>query len=93
LSDVTGLEVQAQIARYIRVAGAHPFYLRIRPSTELSGWADAFYVINGRSGLFDVFLDLALVYVWGLGNLPGHIYYACSQQTNDNVKAKVASNY
>jgi RHS repeat-associated protein len=86
-------EVQGQINRYIRIAAAPPFNLRIKPSTELSGWANAFYVINGRSGLFDVLIDVALVYVWGFANPPGHIYFAYAQQTNDNVKAKVYYNH
>jgi hypothetical protein len=47
--DETEAGVQRQINRYIKIAGDPPFHLRIRPGTELAGWANAFYVINGRS--------------------------------------------
>jgi hypothetical protein len=86
-------EVESQIQRYIRTAAQPPCNLRITASTELRAWANAFYVISGYSGFFDIFANLALVYVWGLANLPGHIYFAMARDTNENVKNQVYENH
>jgi RHS repeat-associated protein len=79
--------VSTQMYRYYTYAKA--FYnVSFYPGVELLNYVDTFQV-----NFFD-FLDIthfggSTVYVWGLGNEPGHIYFATDDDTPERVKSRV----
>jgi hypothetical protein len=81
----TTAEVRAQLQRYINTAYG-TYGIQFRASTELSDWADFFTVYDG---FWDVLPDW--VYVWGISNPPGHIYFTSDEdKVNSRVRAQIA---
>ena len=76
-------KVAAQISGYISLAAGAG--ITFDASTELSDWADSFQVSDGW---WDIF-DFGTVYVWGVGNPDGHIYFAKDDDAPDYVQNKV----
>jgi RHS repeat-associated protein len=76
--------VAAQIQRYVTM-GANAGITFV-PSTELQDWADAFQVTENW---WDVLFGGSTVYVWGLDNPAGHIYFAKDDDAPSNVRTKV----
>jgi RHS repeat-associated protein len=81
----TTTEVTAQLARYISTASLW-YGIIFVPGTELQDWANAFIVYsNWFKRQFDVGGDL--VYVWGMENPAGHVYFAEKDKAPANVRA------
>jgi len=90
-------EVTGQLARY-QVYAASVYGIDFAPGVELLTFVDTF-TVN-----FDYYFFFTAggtqVFVWGLGNPPGHIYFATDKDTNERVKNRstellqpVLSNY
>ncbi len=83
--DSTTSEVTAQLNGYVFTAQTW-YGITFSLGTELQDWANAFTVYsNGFKRFFDVLGDE--VYVWGLENPPGHVYFAMEDKTPSNVRA------
>ncbi|MFU8854865.1 DUF6531 domain-containing protein [Micromonospora sp. SL1-18] len=74
--------VTAQLLRY-QLTVKRWFDIDFTPSTELAKWASSFEVHEHWYSWG------SRVYVWGLGNQPGHIYFAKDDKAPDRVRAKV----
>ncbi|HEX5495132.1 MAG TPA: DUF6531 domain-containing protein [Mycobacteriales bacterium] len=77
-------EVTPQLAGYVALGRRAGIDFSL--STELSDWADAFPV---SEGFWDFLEPPHLVYVWGEGLPPGHVYFAKGDDAPSNVRAKV----
>jgi hypothetical protein len=79
--------VQRDLTRYIDYAERNYRGLLLAPSTELSTWADTFRV-NPFNIADLLFLGGDTVYVWGLGERPGHIYFTTGHRVPRQVSVK-----
>jgi RHS repeat-associated protein len=63
------------------------FTMDLTFSTELDWWATTMEV--GDPGFLgtDLFGDSEQIYIWGLGNLPGHIYFSSRENAKEDAKA------
>lgn len=81
----TTSEVTAQLARYVSTVLIW-YDVVFVPGTELQDWANAFIVYsNWFKRQFDIGGDL--VYVWGMENPAGHVYFAEKDKAPANVRA------
>ena len=86
-SATSSRPIQATLSRYIDYARRNYRGLELAASTELETWADTFRV--NPDDIADVlFVGGNTVYVWGLGEPPGHIYFAEGNRTPSRVRAK-----
>ena len=80
-------EVAGQLLNY-QLYAASVYDIDFAPGVELLTFVDTF-TVN-----FDYYFFFTAggtqVYVWGLGNQPGHIYFATDKDTNERVKARSA---
>ena len=80
-------EVAGQLLKY-QLYAASVYGIDFAPGVELLTFVDTF-TVN-----FDYYFFFTSggtqVYVWGLGNLPGHIYFATDKDTNERVKNRSA---
>ncbi len=76
--------VPAQLQRYVAMGASAG--IAFAPSTELQDWADSFHV---SEGFWDFLSGGGTVYVWGLDNPAGHIYFAKDDDAPSNVQNKV----
>lgn len=81
----TVAQVQKEITDYINHAGG-VWGLNIEASTELQDWANGFGVVTS---FLNRVTGGSVVYVWGLGNQAGHIYFAKDNKAPAPVRAKV----
>ncbi|MDP9794451.1 RHS repeat-associated protein [Catenuloplanes nepalensis] len=81
----TVARVQRQINNYISHAGG-VWGLDIEASTELQDWANGFGVVTS---LLNRVTGGSVVYVWGLNNQAGHIYFAKDEKAPAHVRVKV----
>jgi RHS repeat-associated protein len=82
----TQILVDNQLAGYEGIA-ATDYGINFDRSTELRDWADSFNITRGgRSYLYPINQDY--VYVWGLGNWSGHIYFAEGEKAHDHARNK-----
>lgn len=79
--------IQRDLTRYIDYARRNYRGLQLESSTELETWADTFRV-NPFNVADLLFVGGNTVYVWGLGEPPGHIYFAEGHRTPSRVKTK-----
>ncbi|MER6053187.1 DUF6531 domain-containing protein [Streptomyces sp. NPDC001793] len=83
----TTAEVATQLAGYVTLVASR-YGMVFQPSDELKDWADGFDVTTGFwSWVRTPFTD-STVYVWGLDNPPGHIYFAQDDKARDKVRTK-----
>jgi RHS repeat-associated protein len=79
-------QVSAQLAGYIATVFGNYHGMTLTPSDELKNWADGFKV---TTSFWNRLTGGSTVYVWGMGNLPGHIYFAKDKRARSDVRAKV----
>jgi RHS repeat-associated protein len=86
-SVISPRPIQRDLTRYINYARRNYRGLLLESSTELETWADTFRV-NPFNVADLLFVGGNTVYVWGLGEPPGHIYFAEGDRTPSRVRAK-----
>lgn len=85
----TAVEVTGQLNGYVLSAGY--WGVDFEPSDELTEWASGFDVTTGFFSYFETPWTNDTVFVWGLGNPDGHIYFAENDRASDDVQSKAYS--
>jgi hypothetical protein len=78
-------EVASDLTFYQQVADT--VGVTFTPSSELRRWGDRFFV--GGSIWDALFSNASWVYVWGVGNPPGHIYFTTGDKIPDDLPMKI----
>lgn len=85
----TESRVELQIQGYLATAG-YDYNVYFQRGKELQDWANTFQVSDG---FWDFLTGGLSVFVWGFGNLPGHIYFAEKNKTPERVREKVYNDH
>ncbi len=87
----TSARVTAQLNGYVTIGRG--MGIDFRPSGELNDWADGFDVTTGVWSFLRTPWTNDTVYVWGLGEPAGHIYFAKNDKARDDVRSKAQAQH